>query len=647
MIPGLPLDLSNPFSWGLACATLHPGLRSILVYNCQPIVLQTAATKLSQMLREVDRREVIIIHLGPSETEDDLWGTLSLHQSSKAPSFAWQLGRLARAPKDQRIRLVVIPDLALLSLPAARACVALMGAEVAYLERHGQDMIWVPNYCWLAGCTLSDVYQVSPHLLDRFALRLPEPGDASTDRVTDILAWLTTPPSVNHHGMPALSPDVRRRLQEAAHHRPALDEGVVAHILKYFSGVPHSGSRREIALARLVIAHAQLIKAKRVTTAHVDAVAALIGLKLENPGRKYLRFTPPPPVARADSVLEETSTLSNLASGSGSTTPLDGTPVYPPDTQETLPSMPLTGPYLEDTVPTDRETTSLRLKPPGYQANTASNGTIIGTERAISLHDLALVSTLLEAAKFQMVRHKYILKRAWNKPLTAIAPRDHHDISTWHALRGDQFVISVADLRAYRRAPIPKQILVLVLDYTCLCDCYWVEAVVPHLEWAYTERASICLIQVGAATATDKAALRAQQIIAPSILAGSIRSAFGVSPGQATPLAHGLDLAVRMLRRVLRNDRSMVRQARLVVLSDGRGNVPLKASQTGTVEWPVTREGIEDALQVAHGIRGLKNVEIFLLNPQPQQYPDLPIALAEALGVIPDPIRLKDMGGSS
>ena len=70
-----------------------------------------------------------------------------------------------------------------------------------------------------------------------------------------------------------------------------------------------------------------------------------------------------------------------------------------------------------------------------------------------------------------------------------------------------------------------------------------------------------------------------------------------------------------------------------MVLSDGRGNVPLEASQTNRKPtYLVNRQGIEDALQEAEQIRRLKQVEAVVLNPQPKYYSELPIKLAQALG---------------
>jgi magnesium chelatase subunit D len=172
--------------------------------------------------------------------------------------------------------------------------------------------------------------------------------------------------------------------------------------------------------------------------------------------------------------------------------------------------------------------------------------------------------------------------------------------------------------------------LALVLDHTCLQDCKWQEALLPYWQWAYEERASVCLIQVGAANARHE--LQAQKITADKILVPRIRLNLTVGRGRATPLAHGLDLVLQTLRHALQHGRSAIQQAVLVVISDGRGNVPLEASRTGKVTPPVGQQGIEDALQVAQQIAGLKGVKAVVLNPQPKHYTDLPVRLAQALG---------------
>jgi Mg-chelatase subunit ChlD len=64
-------------------------------------------------------------------------------------------------------------------------------------------------------------------------------------------------------------------------------------------------------------------------------------------------------------------------------------------------------------------------------------------------------------------------------------------------------------------------------------------------------------------------------------------------------LAHGLDLALKTLRHALQHGKNTVQKAVLVVVSDGRGNVPLEASHVGKIKLPVGKKGVEDALEVA------------------------------------------------
>jgi magnesium chelatase subunit D len=180
---------------------------------------------------------------------------------------------------DSQLRLVVIPDLTKLSLAAARACVVLMGADVAHLERHGQQANWQPNLCWLAGCASGEVGVVSPHLLDRFALRLSGRVTKTTDRAAEILEWMDDRALEKETKPEPLPIEIRDRLQKAILLRPAITVQATARILDYTSTLEVYSPRREIALGRLALANAQLEGAAEMTAAHVDAAARMIGLK--------------------------------------------------------------------------------------------------------------------------------------------------------------------------------------------------------------------------------------------------------------------------------------------------------------------------------------------------------------------------------
>jgi magnesium chelatase subunit D len=122
-----------------------------------------------------------------------------------------------------------------------------------------------------------------------------------------------------------------------------------------------------------------------------------------------------------------------------------------------------------------------------------------------------------------------------------------------------------------------------------------------------------------------------------------LAAALEAPAGKATPLAHGLELALQTLRHALQHGRQIAHSARLVVISDGRGNVPLTASITGRIENPVGREGIEDALHTAHKLRALDRVEISFLDPQPSSHAGLVSDLADGLGAVTQEIPLLEM----
>jgi magnesium chelatase subunit D len=251
---------------------------------------------------------------------------------------------------------------------------------------------------------------------------------------------------------------------------------------------------------------------------------------------------------------------------------------------------------------------SLRPPPAAAGDRRPGRGPVIDVERATDLHDLALTSTLFEAAKFQSLR------RARGGCPEGILP-----------LRPE-------DLRCYRRAHLPESLLVLVLDYTCLRGRDWGAALRPYLHQAYVGRAGVHLVQVGAG---GDRGLRARLLKARNLLAPELARALAAPPGEATPLAHGLELALQTMRHALQHGRSPAARCSLVVLSDGRGNVPLAASHAGLPPaGRVGREGVEDALAQARLIAALDRVRAVVLDPRPQQLPELPGQLAAALGAM-------------
>lgn len=643
-------ELRNPLMNGLACAALSPGLRSLLVFDASPHTLQTMAGLLAQMVTVVTEgkittpettgtetsHRILPVQLSAVETEEDLWGSLTLGQEAAARKVVWREGLLA-AGRNQEIRIVVIPDLSRLSLAASRACVMLMGSEVAHLERHGQHDRWQPQLYWLASCDHDRIGMLSPHLLDRFALRLS--GGESQDslqRAIQLQTWwrqLKQKPSTDwtRAETPELSVEIASYLQQVKDAQPDILPEARERVLDY-SHITNGSTRRNLALLRLARVNAQLEGTAQVTRSAVSSAAKMIGLSLNQTEILGNNFEE----SASDLSRDGTQPDSQNVESSGQsrdetmTSDADQDSVFESDTKQTLASTtlpkggPTVNPYLEDTVEPERAAASLRLPPRRFQSASLEKGAIIGIEPATEPQNLAIVGTLLEAAKYQQLRWQALRKQ---NP----SPKWAHSLLEKQGKNGHTpLILHSGDLQRYRRAAVPEQLLTLVLDYTCLKECQWQEALLPYLQWAYVERASVCLVQVGALDAQDE--LRAEKREADNILVPRIRHRLEANRGRATPLAHGLDLALQTLRHGLQHGRNTTQKAVLVVISDGRGNVPLEASRIGKVTPPVGKRGIDDALAVAHQIAALKSVEVVVLNPQPKYYTDLPVKLAQALG---------------
>jgi len=609
------VELADSFIRAMACAALSPGLRSILVFDIEFEVLQVAAQLLKEMLEVSENQHVEQVNVGWVEDEDTLWGNFIL--DSDTQKLRWQPGLMTR--DQSNLTLLVIPDLTQLSLAASRSCVMLIGADVSHLERHGQHEYWQPNICWLASCKRSESGQVSPHLLDRFALRLSKwRKSPKIDRVAKIDTWIRNGTLSNQSFETTLLPeDISNYLKNATKKWTQITSEAKNRISAYIQATTEIYSyypRREIALARLAVANARLNNTRFVKEDDVDTSADILGLDIiethklsteKGITQKTISLTEN---LEFDIEEDETETVLNLGE-SYSDESSDQNITYNSDSSETLSSISLPSPkepYPEDKEPINREANSLRLPLPRYKPTIFTRGSIVGVERTKLLQDLAWVNTVLEAAKFQRIRHQNC------------------------QTENSKFQILSTDLRRYRRIPLPEQMLILLLDYTCLRGCNWEEALLPYLKWAYVERASIAIVQVGWADASNK--LQAEIVTARSLLVRRINAALEPKPGKATPLAHGLDIVLRTLRSYMQHGRGSVVLSRLVILSDGRGNVPLDASYRGKILRVVNREGIEDALQIAQKISVLNNVETIFLNPQPQQCADLPLILASALG---------------
>jgi len=620
----------------LACAALDPGLRRILLFDASPETLQHAARAMAGLLAWTGAPRVHVTTLGAADDEDGLWGNPAVESGAGEVRVAWRPGRLTQTGAG--VGIVLIPDLASLSLPATRACVMLMDAPVATLQRHGVDLEWVPDLCWIAACPRGQVGEVSPHLLDRFALRLRCALLASgREARTEELLRRAGSGRDNAPGPDEPSPE-RGTLFPPRRVPPPVPFEVAAMVFAYPELASAPGERRGLALLRLARALAQLADAYTVSVPHVEHAAELMGLRAPlrpraadaGSGKVDPDSTSGPaersgasPASRIRPVAATASADPSVAAprlSPGSGAEEEDDEVVNPDAELRLAGTEVVlEAYPEDTAPVAREADSLQLPLQGARTARPADGPVIGTRRTTELRDIAWVRTILEALWFRKVR--------------PVPPAG-----------GAVVWLTRADLHSHRRVPVPDHMLLVVLDYTSLEGRAWEDALKPHVRWAYVKRARVGVVQVGAERARDP--LRAEQVVGRNVLAPDVRAALAEQRGMATPLAHGLDLAVRSLRLALQHGRGHVRKARLVVLTDGRGNVPLSVSRAGELcaDQPVNREGVEDALAAAREVGALKRLESYVLDPQPRPYTDLPGVLAAAMGAAVQNVAVRHAG---
>ncbi|MFI6859837.1 hypothetical protein ACIBKZ_07990 [Streptomyces sp. NPDC050421] len=609
--PGEPDDVSRRLLAALVCSALEPSLTGVLLFDLPPEHLPAVAGVFAQVLGRAaghpSGTAVSRTVLDAGTVDEDLWIRPRVHRGPRGVELTFVPGPLAET--GDGARLVVVPDLARLSVPGMRAAVQLLGAVTATLEHSGIRHHWRPRARWLACCRAEDAELLSPHLLDRFPVRLATPGLRplpGTDPLGELPAdWAT-----------ALDPTTPRP-------RLTLTEEFAPTVLELLADQENVGHRRELALARIARALARMDGAGHATVAGGAPLAGSLPVTADHVGRaaRLIRLrTRHRPEAPLDEPSEQdapafTGPGRDPARPEHPRTAERGTeagiPVHDPESAVPLGLAPAAGerqlpasPYPEDTAGPGPGGAVLRTPARRATGARASRGPVVGVRRARDLWDLAPVRTAMEAATYRA-------HRGGSGPL----------------------VILPQDLRGYVRAPEPVRTLTLVLDHTCRGDWDWSATLEPFVHWAYVTRASVQIVEVGGAGETNE--LRAGAFTARSTRDPRIAAALARPPGRATPLAHGLDRAAHALRRTFQHHRAGLVEALLVVVTDGRGNVPLAMSRAGTRgRGPVRRAGVDDALAVAARIRSLgrSRLHCVVVDPGRHPYTRLPATLAEALG---------------
>jgi len=671
------VDVTTRVATALACSALDQSLAGVLLFDLDPALVYPLANWLKDLLKagQPELGEPAawdgppLVPLGPQLAEDTLWERFTMERADPERTedlgFRWRPGRLARY--DQEPGIVLVPDLAELGLPAARAAITLLDADVAHLERSGVDKVWRPRDRWLAALRHVAADKVSPHLLDRFAVRVDAKGlglpwhpDADRD-----LPWDPDP---------ALAQAVKYRLGQPL---PGMSDEAARRVLRIVgAGAP--GARRWLALARLARALAALQGDGEALPGHVDSAAELtgqlspggtlrtwggphgqangsngssdsLGSRASNGsnGSNDLGASNAPDGSNGPASASNGSNASNGSSGSsgsnGSNGPANGPrhgraapgPLRTAGGSGQLPVVSagpakgdfIPGPartaYPEDAVPPSRDAPLLRL---GWQRMLTGppRGQPIGTQRALSGSDIAVAATILNAARFQRLR----------------CPR-HGE----HYLRCGQLHLEKVDLLSHRRAPQPGHLLVLLLDHTCRAEDWdWYEPLSGYLGWAYANRALVGVVEVGTPAerppdTVTESDLRATRFQARGVLDRRVLAAIDPlyrPPRRATPLAHALSLAGELLRRTTQQGGTAVSEAFLVVVTDARANVPLADSKAGTVPRHVGLTAFDDSLSEARKIASLdparRRVRSVVIDPGWQANGRLAVQLAAELG---------------
>ncbi|MFF4896764.1 magnesium chelatase [Streptomyces sp. NPDC001068] len=577
-----PEDLAARLMLALTCAAADQALSGVLLFDLDPRLVDPVARLFTGILGGGGTP----VMLGATSRDEDLWTRTRLHRGRDGISFRTEPGPLVEGDGSSgRPPLIVVPDLARLSVAGMRAAVQLLGADVAVVEHTGLSLTVRPTARWLVACRSAEAGRLSPHLLDRFAVRLSVAGLRLP--LPDVEAWAAV-----RGALPATVTD------------EALER---VHMLLG----PGPSVRRELALARLARAVAAVRGERTATAAHCDAAARIMGLTVPDRPLPIVAADPPQPVPlpslRRIHSASYRSTSDESVSERETTAPaqplLETEPAEPIGSNSGGTPAVLATPYPEDETEVLRDFAPLRSPWQRTAGPASARGTVIGTRRAGNLRDLAYVRTVREAAVHQRLR------------------------------RAERLTILPVDLHSHVRAGTPDRMLVLVLDHTCREDDWdWQDALAPFLHWAYTERAAVQIIEVGGARAVDE--LRADSFSARSVMHPRVLASLYRPAGRATPLAHGIEEAVRVLRRAFRQPGNGLTEAWVVVVTDGRGNVPLAVSHGGRPPGEVAAAGVTDALQTARRIAAMDRTRVHtaVVDPARATYGYLPGQLADALG---------------
>lgn len=598
-------------TWAAACCAAEPGLDGLLLFDLPFTALSAVASALVQALAATNPAlaRPRVLRLGSNEDEDDLWSTLRPQTSGGYTMLAPAPGPLVRRAEDSAL-VVLVPDLARLSLAATRAATVLLGSPTAQLQRHGIAQSWHTATYWVAACSTSEVGKISQHLLDRFPVRIPATSlIPPVDPIKQIICALVSVPEEPRSAVPSPSPAWCSILRTGGSGPPVDDSAVERAVALHEA---HHGLRRPLALLRLARATARLAGDSIVTSNHVERVALLTRVTVPTQAHTPKRALRPTNLQAAQprNRRPKAAPQNENPAGPPSSTTAAAEPVLTAGSAEELSVItvsidaPLS--YPEDNADPKREAEPLKLPWQRAAGHPPDRGPVIGTMPARNLEDIAWFDTVRHAALYQPFRRRSV-------------PGSH----------GERVLVAGVDLRAYRRSAQPERMLVLLLDHTCRHGWDWLAKLAPYLHSAYSSRATVCLVEVGGEGAPSL--FRAERSMLRSLLDPRVETALSRKPGGSTPLAHGLELAGQALRHALQHGAATISEAEIVVVTDGLGNVPLDASRKDALTEPVGSAGITDAIDAAEAVRAFDSIRVAVVQPPRVPHPEILLQLVNAI----------------
>ncbi len=570
-----------PMKRALILAAIHPGLGGVLIRGSKGAAKSTAVRALADLLPPIDvyegdpfgrapgedvpgwplpegarvvRRPVALVNLPVGATDDRVVGSLDLERALASGARSFEPGLLARAHRG----LLYIDEVNLLADHLVDLLLDAAAMGVNHVEREGLTFRHPARFV-LVGTMNPEEGDLRPQLLDRFGLAVEvEPMADPRQRAEVVrrrLAFEADPVAFRARWAD-LDREEGRRIIRARDLLPSVEvpPAVLDALCARCAREGADGLRADLTIYKAASALAAHDGRTVVTPEDVEAVAelALAHRRTTPPPRGPGPTSPPPPPSKGDD--PPSSERKGRAAPGPDDRPAAGPSVR--DAGATAPAGEDAGPSerIEAADPTTPEPWT-PARPPRRRGGPAGRrgrlgavdriGPAIGsTVPAGRVVDLALDATLRAAAPRQVARGR---------------------------IPGRRLILKAGDLRSKVRARPTRHLILFVVDASRSMGArrrmaQTKAAVLSLLVDAYQKRDRVGLIAFGGASARlALAPTRSVQVAA--------RELADLPIGGATPLAHGLALASRVVERSRRREPGVI--PLVVLLTDGRGNVPL------------------------------------------------------------------------